>query len=67
MERNEGTAPTSQAGAPPNRDDDAITAAMVAAGEEELSSFNLDFASREEAVTRIYRRMRSVRYARPTG
>jgi hypothetical protein len=48
------------AGAPAN--DMKITPAMVEAGVEEIASFNLDFESREEAVIRIYRRMRSEAY-----
>jgi hypothetical protein len=41
-----------------------ITPAMLIAGVEELSSFNLDFESPEEVVTRIYRHMQLAANAR---
>jgi hypothetical protein len=44
-----------KAGAP--EDGIEITPEMIEAGVEELSSYNLDFESMEDAVTRIYREM----------
>jgi hypothetical protein len=48
------------AGAPVNFEETEFTPEIIVAGVEELSSFNLDFESGEEAVIRIYRRMQLV-------